>query len=79
MTSNLFDNFLKKMVEDNEMVGRSINSGQILIESRKSKNYQKLAKSIKSKNHLKLSKKTVLNKSKILNCVDLFAAKYLVS
>ena len=42
--SNLSENFLNKMVEDNEMVGKS----QILAKSKKSKNHQNLAKSKKS-------------------------------
>ena len=67
------------MFEDNEMIGRSNDSGQKLITSKISKNYYNLAKSQKSKNYqilarpkklkyyLKLSKskKTNLYKFKI--------------
>ena len=61
------ENFLNKMVEDDEVVKGSNCSGQNLAKSRKSKNHQNLAKSKKS-NYLKLfkSKKVILYKSKIL-------------
>ena len=54
-TSNLSENSLNKMVEDDEVVDGSNNSGQNLAESKKSKNYQISAK----------SRKAILNKIKI--------------
>ena len=59
------ENFLNKMVEDDEVVGRSNNSGQNFAKSKKSKNCQILAK-FKNSSHPKSSKKAILNKSKIL-------------
>ena len=66
-TSNSSKNFLNKIVEDDEVVGRSNNSGQNLAELKKLKNHPKLSKP-KKPSHPKLSqsKKTILNKSEIL-------------
>ena len=55
------------MVEDNEVVGRSNDSGQILAKLKKSKNYRISAKPKKSSYpKLSKSKKAILNKSEIL-------------
>ena len=55
------------MVEDDEVVGGSNNSGQNLAKSEKSKNHRILAK-LKKLSHpnLSKSKKAILNKSEIL-------------
>ena len=65
-TNNLSENFLNKIVKDNEVVSGSNDLSQNLSKSRKSQNYQYLAKSKKS-NHPKLSKskKAILNISEI--------------
>lgn len=70
--NNSSKNSLKKVVENNELVGRTNNSGQKLAHSKKSKIHQNLVKSQKSKNHqiLATSKKSnpysKLSKSEIL-------------
>ena len=63
-----FENFLNKIVVDNDMVGKSNDSGQILAKSKKLKNHRILAKSRKSNHQRKLFKfkKAILDKSKIL-------------
>ena len=66
-TSNPSENPLNKIVEDDEVVGKSKDSGHILAESKKSKNHRILAKSKKAKHQPKSSKskKAILDKSEI--------------
>ena len=64
-TSNPSENSLNKMVEDDEVVGGSNDSGQKLVESKKSKNHRISAKSRKSNHQPKSSKKAISDKSKI--------------
>ena len=65
---SLSENSLNKKVEDDEVIGRSNNSGQILAKSKKSKNHQISAKFRKLNHQPKSSKskKAILNKFKIL-------------
>ena len=64
-TTNPSENSLNKLVEDNEVVGGSNNSGQNLAGSEKSKNHQISAKSRKSKPKSSKSKKAISDKSEI--------------
>ena len=66
-TNNLSENSVNKIVEDDEVIRESNNSGRNLAKSKKSKNHRILVKSKKSSySKSSKSKKAILDKFEIL-------------